>query len=102
MMPEIAPPDAVEFSVRLDGVETKVPYLPGTTLLDSMLACPALKDVPHSCRQGHCGTCMGLLVTGEVNMLCNLTLSKRDLAAGYVLACQSIPLTKEILLSYDD
>lgn len=99
---EVTASDHVDFTVLLDGVETTVPYQPDSTLLDSMLACTDLEDVPNSCREGHCGSCMGLLKEGEVNMLENRVLSKRDLAAGYVLACQAIPLTEKILLSYDD
>jgi len=99
---EISTPSNVEFSVTLDGVETNIPYQPGTTLLDNMLACSALEEVPHSCCEGHCGSCMAVLKKGDVKMLSNRILSKRDLAAGYVLACQSVPLTEEILLNFDE
>ena len=94
--------DAVKLTVTLDGVNVEVPYLQGTTLLDSVLAYSSLKDVPYSCQQGHCGSCMSILKEGEVKMLSNRVLSKRDIAAGYVLSCQSMPLTNEIWIDFDE
>ncbi len=91
----------VKLTITLNGVDVEVPYLSGTTLLDSVLADSSLKDVPHSCQQGHCGSCMSILKTGEVKMQSNRVLSKRDLAAGYVLPCQSVPMTNEVWIDFD-
>ncbi len=91
----------VKFTITLDGVHSEVRYRSGSTLLDSVLADTTLTDVPHSCRQGHCGSCMSILKAGEVKMLGNRVLSKRDIAAGYVLPCQSLPLTNEIWIDFD-
>lgn len=88
------------FSVVLDGVEHEVEYTPGATLLDCMLT--AGLDAPHLCQEGHCGTCMSVLRSGEVVMRENMVLSQRDLDAGYVLACQSVPTSDaELRLDMD-
>ena len=89
------------FSVILDGVTHQVPYRSGETLLDCILA--AGLDAPHLCQEGHCGTCMSVLRCGQVVMRENHVLSPRDLEAGYVLACQSIPVNDaELLLDMDE
>ena len=89
------------FSVVLDGVTHEVAYTAGDTVLDCILA--AGLDPPYLCQEGHCGTCMSALRRGQVIMRENLVLSQRDLDAGYVLACQSIPVNDtELLLDMDD
>ena len=98
---EIAMQDNVKLTVTLNDIDVEINYLPGSTLLDSVLATD-LKGVPYSCREGHCGTCMSILKKGEVKMLSNRILSKRDLAAGYVLACQSIPLSNDVWIDFDE
>ncbi len=43
----------------------------------------------HSCRQGHCGSCVLLLLQGDVvHQDCLVPLSQ-----GEILACQSKPIT---------
>lgn len=59
-------------------------------------------ELPSQCRAGICGTCRGRLVRGEVRMLDNMMLDDAQLAAGFVLACQSLPLTAEIALEFDE
>jgi len=48
-------------------------------------------EVAYSCREGTCGTCICSIERGKVQMRQNKVLSAGDLAAGYVLACQSVP-----------
>ncbi len=52
-------------------------------------------EVPYGCRVGGCGACKCRLVEGEVKELTETgyLLSADELAAGYVLACQSVPVT---------
>lgn len=88
------------FRITLDGDDHKVPYIAGMTLLQAALA--AGVDVPVSCTEGHCGTCMSQLRCGEVDMVSTKALSKSNLRRGYVLACQSRPSTSEpIWLDFD-
>lgn len=88
------------FRVTLDGGDHTVPYAAGMTLLQAALK--AGIDVPVSCAEGHCGTCMGALKSGKVEMTSTKALSKRNLERGYVLACQSRPTASEpIWLDFD-
>jgi 3-ketosteroid 9alpha-monooxygenase subunit B len=76
-----------------------VPYLPGKTLLECAKA--AGLEPPFSCEEGYCSCCMALLREGKVEMATNEALSPKDLASGFVLTCQSRPLTPEIWIDYD-
>lgn len=92
----------VTLKVTANGKDYDANYLSGKTLLESVLADPALaEDIPFSCQEGHCGSCMAMLKKGDVKMRANRVLSKRDLAKGYVLACQSDPASDEIWLDFD-
>ena len=50
-------------------------------------------DAPYSCRQGICGACACQLTVGEMEMAHNEVLEAVDIADGYILACQSVPLS---------
>lgn len=58
-------------------------------------------DLPYSCKGGMCCTCRCQVTAGEVEMATNYSLEPWELAAGFRLACQSRPLTKEVSLNYD-
>jgi len=58
-------------------------------------------DLPYSCKGGVCSTCRAKLEKGEVEMLINYALEKDELDEGYVLTCQSLAKSKEIILNYD-
>ena len=87
------------FRATLDGVEYEVPHQPEEAMLDCML--DADLDPAFMCQEAHCGTCMVILKKGEVSMRKNDVLSKRDLEQGYVLLCQSIPLTDDVWVDCD-
>ncbi len=91
--------DITSFRAILDGEEYEVPYRAGEVLLDCMLNDGL--DPAFQCMDGHCGTCMVVRLGGEVEMRKNNVLSQRDLEAGYVLLCQSIPLNGEVLVDCD-
>jgi 3-ketosteroid 9alpha-monooxygenase subunit B len=85
-------------SVALDGMTTRLPWPAGTRMLDVLI--DAGLDAPYSCRQGICGACACQLTGGEVEMAHNEVLEAGDIADGYVLACQAVPLTPEVSISY--
>jgi len=58
-------------------------------------------ELPYSCKAGACVTCRGVLREGEVNMGSHHVLDKASLAAGYVLTCQSRPISRRILIDFD-
>lgn len=99
-----APADLGEAStvtITLDGRSTTFPVpRGGTRILDAALAVRG--DAPYACKGGVCGTCRAKLVSGEVSMERNYALEPDELEAGFVLACQSSPLTDEVVLDFDE
>ena len=89
---------AATLSVTLDGATTLLPWPAGTRMLDVLIG--AGLDAPYSCRQGICGACACQLTGGEVEMVHNQVLEAADIADGYILACQAVPLTPEVSISY--
>jgi ring-1,2-phenylacetyl-CoA epoxidase subunit PaaE len=59
-------------------------------------------DLPYSCKSGVCSTCRCKVLEGEVRMDRNFALEKHEIAAGFVLACQSHALTPTVTLSFDE
>ena len=58
-------------------------------------------DVPYSCEAGVCGACQCNLTAGEVSMLNNSVLSKKEVAAGKILACQAYAKTNQLSIEYE-
>ncbi len=58
-------------------------------------------DLPFSCKAGVCSTCRCKVVEGEVEMDNNFALEDYEIDAGYVLSCQSYPLTDKVVLDFD-
>ena len=88
------------FRATLDGVEHEVIYQDGEVLLDCML--DADLDPPYQCHDAQCATCMVKLIEGKVEMHKTDALSRRDIEQGYVLLCQSIPLSSDVWVDCDD
>ncbi|MFF4321925.1 2Fe-2S iron-sulfur cluster-binding protein [Streptomyces sp. NPDC001568] len=84
---------------ELDGETRTAPWSRGVTLLDALLA--AGVEAPYSCREGACAACCCRVVEGEVSMVRNEVLDAEDLADGYVLACQALPLTDRVRVTYE-
>ena len=59
-------------------------------------------DLPYSCRAGVCSTCRVKLNKGKVTLEHNVALEDWELEAGFILACQARPSTRELELSYDE
>jgi 3-ketosteroid 9alpha-monooxygenase subunit B len=92
--------DSSTVEVSLDGARRRLVWPSHQRLLDVLLA--AGLDAPYSCRQGQCSACACRLVRGEVRLLHNEVLDAEDLADGYALACQALPVTDEVEISYED
>ncbi len=88
-----------DVTVRLDGRSSTFPMPAQGSVLDAMLA--VRTDAPYACKGGVCGTCRARLVEGAVDMSRNFALEPEELAAGFVLACQSVPTTDRLVLDYD-
>jgi ring-1,2-phenylacetyl-CoA epoxidase subunit PaaE len=48
-----------------------------------------------------CGTCRAKILDGEVDMRRNFALEPAEVAAGYVLTCQSFPASEQATVDYD-
>lgn len=58
-------------------------------------------ELPYSCKGGVCATCRTHVERGRVEMAQNYGLEPWEVEQGFVLACQSTPLTDELILDYD-
>ncbi|MEV4758170.1 1,2-phenylacetyl-CoA epoxidase subunit PaaE [Micromonospora sp. NPDC049559] len=58
-------------------------------------------ELPYACKGGVCSTCRARVVSGSVTMARNYALEPDEVAAGYVLTCQSSPVTDELVVDYD-
>jgi len=56
---------------------------------------------PFACKAGVCATCRAKVVSGQVEMKTNYGLSPEEVAQGYVLTCQAVPLSDDVVLDYD-
>lgn len=79
-------------------VEVKIPK--SKTILRTLL--DNNHDVPFSCEGGVCGMCRCQLTKGEVAMANNLALDEQDIESGFILACQSVPLTDSLEIIIND
>lgn len=99
--PVLAPADGgdtVELEVDLDGEVHTFRWPTQTKLLDLLLE-KGLK-APFSCRQGACSACACIVSSGEVKMIANDILEQDDLDEGFVLACQSLPISERVSIRY--
>jgi ring-1,2-phenylacetyl-CoA epoxidase subunit PaaE len=89
-----------EVTVRLDGVNHvfELAY-EGQSILDAALEEGA--DLPFACKGGVCCTCRARLTEGKVEMDLNYALEADELAAGFVLTCQSHPRSKRVFIDFD-
>lgn len=87
-------------SLKLDGttLEFDLSYQ-GDSVLDAALKNGA--DLPYSCKGGVCATCKCKLEEGEVMMDVNYALEPDELENGFILACQSHPISEKLVVNFD-
>jgi ring-1,2-phenylacetyl-CoA epoxidase subunit PaaE len=83
----------------LDGRTTTLDLPVGTTVLDG--AQQVRPDLPFACKGGVCGTCRAKVTDGEIRMRRNYALDPAELGAGFVLTCQSLPVTEKVTIDFD-
>ncbi|MES2001464.1 MAG: 2Fe-2S iron-sulfur cluster-binding protein [Pseudomonadota bacterium] len=88
----------VSVSVTLDGRTRKVDFK-GENILDS--AREAGLPAPFACKAGVCATCRAKVTRGKVEMAVHYGLSDEEVAAGYILTCQSVPVGDGVAVDYD-
>ena len=69
------------------------------SLLDAGLR--AGLDMRYSCKGGVCSTCRCKVLGGEVEMDVNYALEDYEVARGFVLSCQSFPVTDKVVVDFD-
>ena len=85
-------------SVTLDGRTRKVEFSEAN-ILDSARA--AGLPAPFACKAGVCATCRAKVTSGTVEMAARYGLTDEEIAAGYVLTCQSVPSGEGVAVDYD-
>jgi ring-1,2-phenylacetyl-CoA epoxidase subunit PaaE len=87
-------------TVIADGKKTTIDLsTDGMNILDAALGAGA--DLPFACKGGVCCTCRAKLVEGEVKMDVNYALEPQEVEQGYILTCQSHPVTDHVTVDYD-
>jgi ferredoxin-NADP reductase len=97
--PRENPVDSGTVTIVLGNKKVSVPRREDETLLES--ARRAGLAPPFSCEAGNCATCMAKLTAGEVKMRVNDVLTEEEVADGYVLTCQSVPITPSVSVRYE-
>ena len=86
-------------TVVLDGRSTELALPRDVPVLDA--AQRQRPDLPFACKGGVCGTCRAKVTAGEVRMRRNFALEQSEMDAGFVLTCQSLPVTDAVTVDYD-
>lgn len=86
-------------TIRLYGQEFRYAVTPDETMLSA--AQRENIDPPFACQIGACCTCRAKLLSGRVRMDEREALSDAEIAEGYILTCQSHPLTDDVVADYD-
>lgn len=92
--------NAAQLEILLDGRQLHIEMkAEDNSILDAALRQGA--DLPYACKGGVCATCKCKVVSGEVEMGVNYSLEADQLAAGYILSCQSWPKSNDVVLDFD-
>ncbi|WP_424972183.1 2Fe-2S iron-sulfur cluster-binding protein [Dinoroseobacter sp. S76] len=95
------PADApgIETRITVGGVTHAVTAGQDQSLLDAARA--AQIEAPFACTAGVCSTCRARVLKGEVEMRANHALEDDQVRDGYVLTCQSYPVSGPLEIDYD-
>lgn len=89
-----------DVSIREGGKKLNFKMVQGAqNLLDAALDNSA--DLPFACKGGVCCTCKAKLIEGKVDMLVNYGLEEDEVADGYILTCQAVPVSEKIVVDFD-
>ncbi len=92
--------DGAQLTAEIDGQKYSVNVKNDQTLLEALQDTDA--DAPFSCESGYCGTCIAKLKSGKAEMRSCMALSDDEIADGYILTCQAIPLSDTVEVEYED
>ncbi len=91
--------DTSEVTIVLDGRTTTAAMPRDRSILDSAAATRI--DLPFACKGGVCGTCRAGATEGEVDMRRNYALDDSEVERGFVLTCQTYPVSDAVTIDYD-
>ncbi|MGK3208972.1 1,2-phenylacetyl-CoA epoxidase subunit PaaE [Amycolatopsis sp. MEPSY49] len=91
--------ESSEVKVVLDGRSSTMTLPRTSSVLDG--AQKFRPDLPFACKGGVCGTCRARVTEGKVDLRRNFALEESEVAAGFVLTCQSYPVSEEITVDFD-
>jgi ring-1,2-phenylacetyl-CoA epoxidase subunit PaaE len=93
-------PAMVQAAVVIDGRRREFEIQQGAeTVLEAGLR--AGIELPYSCKGGVCSTCRCILRSGEVEMDVHYALEDYEIRRGFILTCQSYPVTDSLELDLD-
>jgi ring-1,2-phenylacetyl-CoA epoxidase subunit PaaE len=100
-LPKNSPKIVAEVTIILDGDELDIALdSTGKNILDA--AQEAGADLPFACKGGVCCTCKAKIIEGTASMDVNYALEPDEVAAGYILTCQSHPTSERLIISFDE
>ncbi|WP_367325187.1 1,2-phenylacetyl-CoA epoxidase subunit PaaE [Streptomyces sp. HUAS ZL42] len=88
-----------QVTITLDGRSTTSTLPRERSILDG--AQKTRPDLPFACKGGVCGTCRALVTDGKADMRRNFALEPAEVDAGYVLTCQSYPVSDSLTVDFD-
>jgi 3-ketosteroid 9alpha-monooxygenase subunit B len=88
-----------KITLILRGKREEIPYRVGETVLET--ARRAGLATPYSCEAGNCGTCMAFMREGTVTMRANNALTPEEVAEGWVLTCQALPVSAPLSVEFE-
>lgn len=88
-----------QVTVTLDGRSTTSPLPRDRSILEG--AQQTRPDLPFACKGGVCGTCRAQVTDGKADMRRNFALEPSEVDAGYVLTCQSFPVSEALTVDFD-
>lgn len=101
--PELEPATGPKstITIKLDGrsFDFNLSLLSTASILDAALQEGA--DLPFACKGGVCCTCKARVVEGQVTMDVHWGLEQEEVEQGYILSCQSHPVTEKVVVDFD-
>lgn len=100
-VPQVKSEAKSKITIKSDGrtFDVEIGFNEDKTILDAALQNGA--DLPFACKGGVCCTCKAKLIEGQVSMDVNWGLEHEEIEQGFILTCQSHPLTDKVLVDYD-
>lgn len=88
-----------KIKVTLDGKTRELLVKTNKSILDAALQ--SRLDAPYACQSGVCTTCRARLLRGSITMDEDSGLSESEIEEGYILTCQSHPLSDDVEIEYE-